>query len=658
MGLVFRINLLPVWHVPTFKHIYDFTKQQTMKIYFLKLNGCSILPMLFFRAIGYRVCFLDCSPWLRKISVLTRLSAIGLIWLNYQDYKIKSGKMVHDWTENKVRISAQICAMESFPLFESMFEKHAVLQSCIAQRVYSAIFMPMELISVMLSDTLDSPTPEKKLMWIPNTIITRSLLESYPDFSNRCPRMWIALDLFMEALGRVVARLPQFTSSFVRRFFKTQKTGCDSSQPVAEGDASKLQDVEVAYFPHQGVAFGKLFLKDQFYSSDKDSPFFREKIAHFELGGNKASTASMEYYLENNINNYGWRTLPFDKKATIGILLRFLGKTIRNRLRGMDIDLLIKQAWIIWTIQTHKRRLKLMPRLKIVLIGYEVLFPQTLCVACRLLGIKTVAIMERMYSTWWDLSLLIDHYFAVGPDAISYLKARALPGVCIHELGLVRLNNYLEADVPEIMNTIRKKYSHVVLVMDFHSEKDWFQNGRAFDNNWRNNMLFYDVILRICGDFPEAFFLLKSKDTHFIGIPFLKDVVGRMRAQHNLLVLEDQAMWTPFASVSAADIGLALHTSLADEMLALGKPVIIYDGLYEDYGIPTKVYDYGPEATAHNYSDIKDKLATFFANPKGYNARLDDLRKKLFFVPAEPVKEYLHKELQNIWNTVNDGAAA
>jgi hypothetical protein len=182
--------------------------------------------------------------------------------------------------------------------------------------------------------------------------------------------------------------------------------------------------------------------------------------------------------------------------------------------------------------------------------------------------------------------------------------------------------------------------------MDCHSETGWFENGRRLGNNWRSNKLFYEHLIGLCRDFPCAFFLLKGKNTDFKQLPFFKEIITQFRALPNLLILEDLDLWTPFNSVAAADIAFARHTSLADEMLALGKPII-----FDDFdGYPSEVYDYGSEVIAYDYADIKAKLNKFFADPEGYNANLNALRDRLFFVPSVPVDQFIGTKLATIWN--------
>lgn len=618
-----------------------------MTIYFLELNLYSILPMIFFRLIGYKVYFLDCGKLWKKKAVLNKLSKAGLIWMSHQEYDFGGWGFGRDLYAQSMRIGRRLFALESFQQLVAAIDKEAELESSVYQRVFPEIRRPVELFFSMSQHLQGASKPNGKV-WVPNTIINRSLLDAFPNISNLCPRMWTFFEWIFYLGGHAAVRLSKFVLGIIKRFFRSSGDAPENDRPSFQSDTTMLENVEVAYFPHQGIFFSGLFLKDHFYSAAKDSPFYYEKIAHFEL--NKYSSSECdEYYSKKNIKNYDWQSLPFNKSRAIKCMFRFFGAILRRGFGGFDIDLLVKYAFIAWSVKTAMLRLQNLPNLKIVLIGYDILFPQPLSAACRLAGIKTIAVQERMLPTWWLPPMLIDHYFVIGPEALDYMKSNALPGCFFHGLGPVRLKDHAKAHAPGIVSAIREKYSWIVLAMDFHSLEGWFENGRCVVNNWRINMVFYDHLLKLCDDFPDAFFLLRGRDpdTGFTKIPFFRERVSQFRAKPNLLILEDKELWTPFSSAASADIAIARQNSLADEMLALGKPVIFDDC----EGYPSKVYDYGQDVIAYDYDDLKDKLTRFFADPERYNANLNGLRKKLYSVPQESIEKDLHRGLMNIWNT-------
>ena len=616
-----------------------------MSIFFLELDGYSVLPMLWYRLTGHKVYFLECTGSWRKQRVLRWLSKIGVVWLSHQEFELdQPGRIEHDLNVDLMRIGERLCASESYQTLVSS------MKTCVYQLVRSDIPRMVELLHCTRINDSD-PSIRDANVWIPNTVISRSLLEAYSGVVNRCPRVWTAIELFLRVVARGIRRAP-----LVARRVKARRSHGGGGALVSPGDRKRdLREYEIAYFPHVGVMYGdNLFLKDQFYSSDPASPFFAEKIVHFEVLDSKyISAGSWEYYRLNNIHNKDWRQVPLKNAAAAHAVLGFVARAIRRRMKGMDADLLLKFARLVWAVKADQARLRNLSKLRLMLIGYDTQFPQTLAVACKLQGVQLVAVQERMLASWLAPPMLIDDYFVIGPEALDRLKSIAQTPTTFHQLGPIRLKDHARAEVPGLVTKLRESYSWLVLALDFHSEVGWFENGRSSINNWRTNAIFYDHILRLCANFPEAYFLLKGKNTDFMGLPYFKDVVRRMRAQPNLLILEDQGEWTPFSSVASTDIAVARATSLADEMLALGKPIIL-----DDYdGFPSERFDYGPDVIAYSYDSIREKLSRFFADPEGYNLKLDDLRRRLYSVSDPPVDATLQREMMAIWDATEARAA-
>ena len=93
--------------------------------------------------------------------------------------------------------------------------------------------------------------------------------------------------------------------------------------------------------------------------------------------------------------------------------------------------------------------------------------------------------------------------------------------------------------------------------------------------------------------------MIKGKNYDFINIPYFSDVVKDIEKTSNCTLVKDYEKWTPFTSVSVSDIAIAMITSLGDEMLALGKPVILYD--YMKFG--SEFFDFGSEVIAGGWSN-------------------------------------------------------
>ncbi len=79
-----------------------------------------------------------------------------------------------------------------------------------------------------------------------------------------------------------------------------------------------LDDIEVIYFPHQGIFYGEMFNKDHFYNEDVKSPFHKSKVLHVSLGekNEKYMLQNYQYYRENDIPFLDLHDLDYSKKKS------------------------------------------------------------------------------------------------------------------------------------------------------------------------------------------------------------------------------------------------------------------------------------------------------------------------------------------------------
>jgi len=618
-----------------------------MPVYFLKLDFFSIFPMLLLKIVGYRIFFLDCGEFWKREGRYRRIAHLGINWISHQEGDTaRFGTIMHDCHSQILLIGNQLMKSDHFNALVEPFGRGSNLSTCVYELVHTIIRQPLELIHTGQSHRSNTPNETVRL-WFPNTRVTRMLLHSFPRSKNLCPRPWSAIELMLSPIQPVLNRATALAASrlrcLIRRFAVCVQSvpGGKNSFPPREQGASFLQAVKVAFFPHRGVMYGSLYAKDHFYATDTLSPFNPGRIAHFESVDADAA-GSLEYYKRHGIRNFEWKSLPFDRSKAFRSVRSYMRNGLCLGWPALDCEIFLKFARICWNIETARGRLAALPNLKLVLVGSDLAFPQTLAVACHLSQVKTVATQERMVSAWWMHPLLFDHYLIAGPASHKYLMSILPESVQYHLLGPIRMDKHRGAVIPEIAKVWRTQYRALVLALDMHSEKGEFENGRALGNNWRINSRFYRDILGLTEHFPDYLFLLKGKNVDFLEIAYFKEIVQALRSRPNFLVLEDGDQWTPFNSVAVADVCLARHTSLADEMLALGKPVVFHD----TYGFPSEVFDYGSAVTRSDLEGLKLFFEQFRVDNSTLENIVENIRSNLFADPAAPLQEVIQAILE------------
>ena len=304
------------------------------------------------------------------------------------------------------------------------------------------------------------------------------------------------------------------------------------------------------------------------------------------------------------------------------MLLKVFFSLIKNKVNFENI---IEICSISYRVEENKIKLSYFKNLKVALVGYDTLFPQPLAVACRLKKINLVAVQERTIATASGYQFLLDKYFITGPQSKKDLANRLDKKMEVIETGLIKIKQNLE-EAKEIKVDPSNNFKLKCLVMDYHSVEDWYANGRNFIANWKKNLNFYKVISSLAKNNKEIFFLIKSKNYFWLKINFFKEIIKDLKSLGNVKILEDSNDWTPSNCIKNTDFGIALMTSLVDEMIVSGKPVIIFER--DDF--PSCFLDYGSNVISKDLKDLNYKIDAIRSNLKNYNEKINPIREKFY----------------------------
>ena len=428
-----------------------------------------------------------------------------------------------------------------------------------------------------------------------------------------CPGS-VMLGLF-DGLGRFWDPLKRLTRKLARRDGSKPTPGAVSFLPPGFLGNPSTFPASVLYFPHQTVSYGGLFFKDQFYSKDPASPFHASRILHLELTPprlRKRDPALEAFHSEHDIH-WGILSLPGGIgrfRHALESFAEVLGRAGPSVLAGRaGITSLSIQVRARWQYKRYRKGLSAFPNARIALIGYEILTPKLLCLALDSLGIQTVASQERFhapifYNNW---NFILHTYFTGSPSISGFIKQSrfkyaakpiAVGQVRTDLLTHCRARYSRQETLPESAG-----YDGVVVVYDAPGFTDPHVARMMYVANRKSNKAFFKDIIRLAQHFTETLFVIRSKDTAWTHIADYAETVEAIEAQPNLLISRhDSAPAFQYRLAAIADLVIAKYSSIGDECLGLGIPMIFHDytpvlpasahRTYDYGGLPVFVHDY------------------------------------------------------------------
>ncbi|HOE16839.1 MAG TPA: hypothetical protein PLX02_05000 [Syntrophorhabdaceae bacterium] len=396
-----------------------------------------------------------------------------------------------------------------------------------------------------------------------------------------------------------------------------------------------LKDMKVLYFPHQGIFYGDLFKKDHFYSDDAESPLHKSKILHISLGEKNAPymPENYQYYVENDIPFTDINDIGYDKEEFIKSIFKlFLSMNIK-----ILADLIKYGLWYVvyglFLFISIKRYCLIFSRFvapKVALVGYDHLFPRNLAMALSLLDIKVCGTQERfIFAFWPDQYYIFDHYFVAGRVVIENGLKSCFINHCI-PIGMVRedlLYHYATNNIFDEKYDTIKKGKKLVLALDFHVPDDEIEDISRSGGKVRYIRQFYRDLIRLAIHFPLLHIVIKGKIVESYQSPYIMDIVDEIEKIENLEIELDLKKYDPYFLSEKADLTIAGHTSLCDELIAADRKVIVYE--FTDHLETLFDYDHLPIVVT-NYEQLERHVIDFLEGVHISESKMRTMQEKYY----------------------------
>lgn len=597
-------------------------------IIFQNLNILTLVLIFFFRISGYKVFFIKISSLLRNKNLIKFLKKYDIFWFNYQEFELDNVKV--NQMDLYLEIAGDISNIFTEKFYSQKIEKFFLnkdyLKTVIEFNIKNHVMQSIEIVQIY---NYLKKKDNVKLLWANNDKINNFILKKFEiNNTNKVNYNFSLLNIFL---------LPTFFYKFLKtiiNFFVAKNYKRKAAKKILDN----LEKIQSVYFPHELLTRG-LYKKDFFYFKDEKHTLFPKNILHIEWKNTNLNADSIKYYHDNQINYFFW-----SKAYSIDLIKALLKFNFTN------LDLFFKL--IVWDFNFFKiifsSFLKIKKAeiffndykdIKYLFSGHSDLFPPEILLEAKKRTIISISLEDRIVLSKWSNRTIFDFYFASGSISKNNLINKKYKNINSQVL-----DGYLIKSKNIHKNPIYHKSSKLnCLVVDYHTDENWYVNGNNTVNNKRLNCKFYDLILILSEKFKNINFLIKSKKYHWINQEYFNGVVQKFKQKKNIEILVDQKKWTPEFSSSFCDFAFGLHSSLLDEIFYAGKPIIIYDR--DSY--PSKIFDYGKEVTFESYSDITSQFSKLLSNFNTYNENLNSLRNKLFF---KADNENYFNNLNNIIN--------
>ncbi len=456
------------------------------------------------------------------------------------------------------------------------------------------------------------------------------------------------------AFSKVFRIAYSFIFNFINKVLRKNNDTVDADQLSIISSNVNTLSYKVLYFPNKSIFYGRMNIKDIFYSKDVCSAFYPSNILHIEFENVTTSRKQSLYYKDHNITSV---LFPRARKKMLYNFLIYIISSIGLKkcliFIWKDPTMFVVFLYSCIKFLSAKDLIKKNYNTKIVLIGHDVLFPITLSLAFESLKIRTIAVQDRFLTAFFSYRMFCIDTYLCGSEFICKILEKSnhkLSNNCI-PCGQNRtdiLINYQK-------NITGENKRFTIIAFDFHSNCDFNINRLNPLVNWRANANFYKDLCKLAERFAEVDIIIRGKNSSWTKIPYFKKVLTKVHSIPNIWIDDDYSEISKQYKLAAiSDLVIAKHTSIGDELLAAGKRVIYHDYIPNSSSCSASSnFNYnGYNVYAHSYDHLEFMVKIVVNGGELLtNKEVLDLQVIINDIPADGrVKQRVMKNLDIIYN--------
>ena len=418
-----------------------------------------------------------------------------------------------------------------------------------------------------------------------------------------------------------------------------------------------FSDKTVAFVPHMGLIYGsktyKVLDKSLYYSKNIDSPFNKYNILHLDY----SNYPSPE-------ENFCWVILNQLKIKKITILLNVLINSLKTLHLIKNWSTFLSWLFYIHAFYQYKKyfeSIKKFKSLKIALIDYDSICPKPLILALENNNIRTIATQERPITSFFKshTSVIVDTYYTASEQFSNIIKKSKYYDIQnIIPAGQYR-TDYIklyskEEFIPESIIKAKKNGKKVITIFGYECRESWAEGAICYVLNWKAQISFLKECIKLSQNLHDTYIILRFKGLDWAKNSFFSKVLNEINNNENITISDyyKQPNYS-YKLCANSDLIIARHTSIADECLCMGIPVLFHEYTHNVKKIVLNYENYLPsELICENFEELLEKSKIIlFKDTSILKDKINELKRTLYHTEEKGnIKDIIHTKLENLLN--------
>ena len=214
---------------------------------------------------------------------------------------------------------------------------------------------------------------------------------------------------------------------------------------------------------------------------------------------------------------------------------------------------------------------------------------------------------------------------------------------------------YKKKDIPEEISKAKKNGKKILVALGYQPPCFWFESHASIEATWSSQASFLEDILKLSKYLDDTFIVVRYKTMDWANNSYFKEILKKIDESKNIIISTNyKESFYPYKLCANADLVIAKHTSIADECLMNGIPVLFFEYGHNHNKIMSDVFNYlSSKLMCHNFDELLERSKSLlFNNSSKLKDEIKSLNEKIYYVSKNgSVKNKIIGQIENLINS-------
>ena len=212
------------------------------------------------------------------------------------------------------------------------------------------------------------------------------------------------------------------------------------------------------------------------------------------------------------------------------------------------------------------------------------------------------------------------------------------------------LNYHVKQKPVKIISEAKKNNKKIITALGYHTSINKHESITDPHLNWKAHEVFLNDMIKLSENLKNVYIILRYKYLDWINLQYFSKIIQRIRNKKNICIYDVYENQDTYKICSHSDLIISQASSIADECMAFGLPVLFHNYSHNLLNDKSIVFDYNKVNLCFDFNELLNKTRDCLKETPFLNSLLANNKRVYDSISDGKVKERSQNILENMIN--------